>query len=151
MANAFAVVAFDGQPPGDVPMDSQTGFLFFEALRRDPPRRSRRAARSRFRIRRVRFFVIPTCLRPVFPTSLRLPAITGNDWRVDDVLKGPAGALITTLERAGGGHRRAFFSFGVADSDLPLKAAFPILLSNTVQWLSETKKTLPATSPPEAS
>jgi hypothetical protein len=140
MANAFAVVAFDGRPPADVPMDSQTGFLFFGGSPSGPAEKVTQTGEVEISDPKSPLLRNTNLSSALFPTSLRLPAIGGTDWRVDDVVKGPAGPLITTLERPGGGLRRAIFSFGVADSDLPLKAAFPILLSNTVQWLAGNEK-----------
>jgi hypothetical protein len=140
MANAFAVVAFDGQPPADVPMDSQTGLLFFGGSPMGPAEKVAQSGAVEVSDPKSPLLRNTDLSSALFPTSLRLPAISSAELRVDDVVKGPAGPLITTLERAGGGHRRVVFSFGVADSDLPLKAAFPILLSNTVQWLAGNEK-----------
>lgn len=140
MASAFAVVAFDGQPPADVPMDSETGFLFFGGSPAGAAEKVAQSGAVEIADPKSPLLRNADLSSAVFPTGLRLPAITGDNWRVDDVVKGPSGPLITTLERPGGGPRRAIFSFGVADSDLPLKAAFPIFLSNTVQWLAGNEK-----------
>jgi hypothetical protein len=35
-----------------------------------------------------------------------------------------------------GGQRIAALSFDVADSDLPLRVAFPLLMANTIHWLA---------------
>jgi hypothetical protein len=53
--------------------------------------------------------------------------------------------LLITGERRtdAGGQRLAALSFDVADSDLPLRVAFPLLMANTIHWLAgETAETV---------
>lgn len=59
-------------------------------------------------------------------------------------MRAPAGArvplgsdgkpLIVAQER--NGHRVAAFGFGVGESDLPLRVAWPLLMANTIDWLA---------------
>jgi hypothetical protein len=45
--------------------------------------------------------------------------------------------VIAGSREAGGGEQRMVaFSFDIADSDLPLRVAFPLLMSNTLEWLA---------------
>ncbi len=69
----------------------------------------------------------------------RGPARRG-DWRIAAPLRSLDNALILAGERetAPGqrGQRFVALAFGVTDSDLPLRIAFPLLVHNAVQWLA---------------
>lgn len=68
-----------------------------------------------------------------------------SSWRIaTPVLSEDERPMIVTLEGAGGSPRLAVFAFGIEDSNLPLRAAFPLLLSNTVQWLAGKEKDAPS-------
>jgi hypothetical protein len=57
-----------------------------------------------------------------------------NPWRFEAPVRSLDHALVLTGERRG--QRLAAFAFGVADSDLPLRVAFPLFVHNTLQWLT---------------
>jgi hypothetical protein len=65
--------------------------------------------------------------------SLALPA-SENGWRYTAPLRSFDNALLIAGQR--GQQRIAALAFDVADSDLPLRVAFPLLISNTVHWLA---------------
>jgi hypothetical protein len=62
-----------------------------------------------------------------------IPALPG-EWKFSAPLRSFENPLIITAER--GGQRVAAFSFDLAETDLPLRVAFPLLMSNTLQWLA---------------
>jgi hypothetical protein len=66
-----------------------------------------------------------------------LPADPG-EWQLESPLSGIEHPLMITGERrhSDGRQRLAALSFDVAESDLPLRVAFPLLISNTLQWLA---------------
>ncbi len=61
-------------------------------------------------------------------------------WRVSAPLRSLDSALILAGEREPegdrGGQRFVALAFGVTDSDLPLRIAFPLFIHNAVQWLA---------------
>ncbi len=59
-------------------------------------------------------------------------------WHFEAPLRSLDHPLIITAARPtdSGGQRIAAFAFDVAKSDLPLRVAFPLLISNTLQWLA---------------
>lgn len=70
--------------------------------------------------------------------ALALPA-EANPWRFESPLKSFEEPLMVTGTRAepGGVQRFAALAFDVEQSDLPLRVAFPLLVSNTLQWLTQ--------------
>ncbi len=66
-------------------------------------------------------------------TGLKLPA-PHDGWTFAAPLRSFDDALLITGERQG--QRVAALSFDVLESDLPLRVAFPLLMSNTLHWLS---------------
>lgn len=71
--------------------------------------------------------------RPVPP-----PAETGG-WRFQTPIRSVDQPLVLTGTRPapdGREQRIAVFGFDTGDSDLPLRVAFPLLMSNTIQWLA---------------
>lgn len=68
----------------------------------------------------------------------------GTDWRFETPIRSidPASSLehplMITAERRGekGPQRLAALAMDLTESDLPLRVAFPLLMSNTVQWLA---------------
>ena len=74
--------------------------------------------------------------------KIELPVCDG--WRFDAPLRSVDRPLVVTGVHpgpAGSGseQRVAVFAFDVADSNLPLQVAFPLLISNTVHWLAQTE------------
>jgi hypothetical protein len=78
-----------------------------------------------------------TFLRAV---DVTLPQTSG-DWRFHVPLRSFEHPLVVTGSRKTGGaeQRMAAFAFDIADSDLPLRVAFPLLMSNTLEWLAGEK------------
>ena len=65
-----------------------------------------------------------------------------RDVRLIDTPTGPI-----ALAREHGGARQVVFGFDFADSDLPLRVAFPQLIFNTVLWMREGRATRPPAGP----
>ncbi len=68
------------------------------------------------------------------------PAPTG--WRATPVVTSASGPLVLALESPEG-RRVVATAFPVAGSNFPLKAAFPLFISNTVHWLAAGPAALP--------
>ena len=71
-------------------------------------------------------------------TLLRAAAVTvpkteGWDWQAP--VRSFDHPLMITGERHGGSSRVAALALDIGDSDLPLRVAFPLLISNTLHWL----------------
>jgi hypothetical protein len=69
-------------------------------------------------------------------------------WSFATPVRGIDAPLVITGRRpaAGGEQRLAAFGFDPARSDLPLRVAFPLLISNTIQWLAGSDSEPPASS-----
>ncbi len=65
--------------------------------------------------------------------SLTLP--TDGRWRTNIVLANAGQPILATLEQPGGA-RMVAAAFAVPDSNMPLRAAFPLFMSNAVRWLA---------------
>jgi len=74
--------------------------------------------------------------------QLNIPHVEG--WQFQAPLQSFEHPLILTGEHEG--QRIAVFAFDVGESDLPLRIAFPLLISNTLQWLARGDAALPPTS-----
>jgi hypothetical protein len=61
-----------------------------------------------------------------------------GDWRFETPIRSIAHPLMITGERRAGKtqQRIAALALDLTDSDLPLRVAFPLLMSNTLQWLA---------------
>ena len=79
---------------------------------------------------------------------LRLPVAPGG-WRLQAPLRSFDHPLLITGERRaedGREQRVCALAFDVARSDLPLRVAFPLLMSNTLQWLAGDKSSSPTST-----
>ena len=65
---------------------------------------------------------------------LAVPKI--EDWTWQAPIRSFEHPLMITGERHGGAPRVAALAIDIADSDLPLRVAFPLLISNTLHWLT---------------
>ena len=65
---------------------------------------------------------------------LRARSIVPAPW-AQTLSEGSNGPLIVAGERSDGG-RAIYVGFNVLESDMPLRVAFPVFLSNSVQWLT---------------
>ncbi len=65
--------------------------------------------------------------------SMPLPADT-DGWRWQAPIRSFDHPLLITGEKAG--RRLAALAFDVAESDLPLRVSFPLLIANTIEWLA---------------
>ena len=140
MAAGFDAVILDNALPANFDLEKTAGnFLFIKqtpwtkggAL--DQPIASETDARSPL----LRLVVLEnvTFLRAA---RLDIPA-SPVGWHFDAPLRAPEQPLIITGERPGGGgklQRVAAFAFDVAETDLPLRVAFPLLMANTLGWLA---------------
>ena len=70
-------------------------------------------------------------------TALRLPP-SADGWAFHSPLRAFEHPLLLVGARqtSGAAQRVAALAFDVADSDLPLRVAFPLLMANTVHWLA---------------
>jgi len=59
-----------------------------------------------------------------------------GDWTWQTPIRSFEHPLMLTGERHGGGQRVAALALDIGDSDLPLRVAFPLLISNTLHWLA---------------
>lgn len=66
--------------------------------------------------------------------AAELPTPSLEGWRFEVPLRSFDHPLIVTGEH--GSRRIAIFAFDIAEGDLPLRVAFPLLISNTLQWLA---------------
>lgn len=66
--------------------------------------------------------------------SLALPKSDGWNWQAP--IRSFDHPLMITGERHGTSQRIAALALDVTDSDLPLRVAFPLLMSNTLHWLA---------------
>jgi hypothetical protein len=66
--------------------------------------------------------------------SLALPKTEGWNWQAP--IRSFDHPIMIAGERAGGTQRIAALALDVTDSDLPLRVAFPLLISNTLHWLA---------------
>lgn len=77
-----------------------------------------------------------------------------GEWQLQTPLRSFDYPLVVAGRRAkrgGTGEERfAVFAFDLADSDLPLRVAFPLLISNTIGWLAGEKSSPPAVKCGEA-
>ncbi len=74
-----------------------------------------------------------------FPFDARQPAQRRGLWRLHAPLRSLDHALILAGEREGSAPQRfVALAFGAADSDLPLRVAFPLFLGNAIRWLAGT-------------
>ncbi len=69
----------------------------------------------------------------------------GGEWRFETPIRSLDHPLMITGERRR--QRIAAFALDVTDSDLPLRVAFPLLMSNTLQWLAGATVTHTPTLP----
>ncbi len=69
-----------------------------------------------------------------------------DGWKFETPLRSIDHPLIIAGSRTAPGEERrvAVFAFDIADTDLPLRVAFPLLVSNTVHWLANSRAPLPA-------
>ncbi len=65
---------------------------------------------------------------------LTLP--TNGDWTWQAPIRSFDHPLLITGERHGASQRLAALAVDIGDSDLPLRVAFPLLISNTLHWLA---------------
>lgn len=65
---------------------------------------------------------------------LAMPKIEGWNWQAP--IRSFEHPLLITGERLGGKQRVAALALDITDSDLPLRIAFPLLMSNTLHWLA---------------
>ncbi|MGB8353702.1 MAG: BatA and WFA domain-containing protein [Chthoniobacteraceae bacterium] len=73
-------------------------------------------------------------------TEIPLPE-SGGGWNFNSPLRSFDHPLVISGSRKinGTDQRMAAFAFDIADSDLPLRVAFPLLMSNTLEWLAGRK------------
>jgi hypothetical protein len=65
-----------------------------------------------------------------------LAAPKSGDWKWQTPIRSFEHPLMITGERHGSSRRVAALALDIGDSDLPLRVAFPLLISNTLHWLA---------------
>ena len=84
-----------------------------------------------------------------FIHAVQLPPPVADGWKFEAPVRSAdhplivAGTRLVSSSSNSGEQRVAVFAFGIADSDLPLRVAFPLLISNTVHWLAGTDSEVP--------
>ncbi|HWL51226.1 MAG TPA: VWA domain-containing protein [Chthoniobacteraceae bacterium] len=73
----------------------------------------------------------------------RLAQLREEGWKVTMPIRSFEHPLVLTAERTG--QRLVAFAFDFSKSDLPLRVAFPLLISNTLGWLAAPEPLPPAT------
>ncbi|EDY18018.1 von Willebrand factor type A [Chthoniobacter flavus Ellin428] len=71
--------------------------------------------------------------------SLQLPKT--EDWNWQAPIRSFEHPLLITGEKRGSSSRVAALALDIGDSDLPLRVAFPLLISNTLHWLAGEENT----------
>ncbi len=164
----FDVVVYDGVLPASSPLErvGNAGLLFF-GVDPFPPDEQDKAADSdapagptaaiKFPIPQVEAPGHPL-VRGVDPALLRilrarvLVPPPDASWRFETVVGATDGPLLLAGAR-GNAHnteaqRAVVVAFGVADSDLPLRVAFPLLIDNAFQWLARETPEFRQPTPP---
>ncbi len=139
MSGKFEAVIFDGIVPAEFDLKSATGnFLFLKAT----PFAATGAPLDQPVVTDVDASHPTTRLVNLQNTTilrahpLVLPA-AHDGWNFTAPLRSGEHPLLIVGER--GRQRVAALAFGVLDSDLPLRVAFPLLIHSTLQWLSGTR------------
>lgn len=148
MAAGFDAVIFDDALPENFDMENAAGnFLFIRQSPWTKPESLEQPVVSEADERSPLLRLV--ALQNVsFFRAARLDAGTAGAWHFETPVRSPEGPLILTGEHARDEHhtqRVAVFAFGVAETDLPLRVAFPLLMANTLEWLAG-EKTEPARS-----
>ena len=136
MAAKFEAVIFDGTIPAQFALNTATGnFLFLKAtpfagpgaVLEQPLITDVDPSHPATRLANLQNTVIQTAQSLIMP-------VPHDGWTFRAPLRSSEHPLLITGERAG--QRVAGLAFDVLESDLPLRVAFPLLISNTLQWLS---------------
>jgi hypothetical protein len=139
MSGKFEAVIFDGFVPANFDLTSADGnFLFLkatpfagtEAPIEQPLVTEVDASHPATRLVNLQNTTILSAQRLALPASR-------DGWRFSALLRSGEHPLFIAGER--GRQRIAALAFGVLDSDLPLRVAFPLLIHNTLQWISGTR------------
>ncbi len=83
-----------------------------------------------------------TQLAPEGLDSERFHQLRAEGWSFHAPIRSFEHPLVLTAER--GEQRLAVIAFDLTQSDLPLRVAFPLLISNTLQWLHSPRPTPPS-------
>ena len=140
MATTFDVVILDAVQLEGVDLNTLAGNLLFlnetpfrtgEAAIEQPVITEADAGHPALRLANLQNVTIARA------TAAALPKEAG-DWRFQIPLAALDQPLMITGERrsANARQRLAALSFDLAESDLPIRVAFPLLISNTIQWLA---------------
>lgn len=140
LAAKFDAVIFDNFLPAGFDLASATGnFLFIKQTPFNtsaPPLEQPLIAETNSQHPAMRMVNLQN-VTVVRATALAEPA-PGGDWRYETPIRTSEHPLMITGERRAGGTTQRVAALGVdlAESDLPLRIAFPLLISNTLQWLA---------------
>ncbi len=138
LAAQFDVVIFDQFVPADWSWESMSGNALFVGksplTREGPPLLQplvTASDREHAVLRNVNFDNVSIATAAPMEIPKEAPG-----WRFEQPLESSGAPLMITGVRAA--QRVAALAFDVEQSDLPLRVAFPLLVSNTLQWLGQS-------------
>jgi Ca-activated chloride channel family protein len=148
MAAQFDAVILDDLGPLPIPLASPPGnFLFLNqtpwgTLGNDLPPPILPEADSAHPIMRLVDFTPVSVFKA---REVPLPASPSNWTFAIPLLSGDRPLILAGETRSNSGSKRSVaFGFPLSHTDLPLRIAFPLLISNTVQWLAGSSNDLPS-------
>ncbi|MEP6669894.1 MAG: VWA domain-containing protein [Chthoniobacter sp.] len=136
LAAKFDAVIFDNFVPANFDIEKATGNSFFikqtpfntsEAVLDQPLVSDLDSRHPALRLVNLQNITL------LHAAPLAVPKTEGWDWQAP--IRSFDHALMITGERQGGAPRVAALALDIGDSDLPLRVAFPLLISNTIHWL----------------
>lgn len=140
LAGSFDVVVFDQFVPENLDLESGRFFFFgkspFDAPGDPVPVNEPEVA--------DRLHPVLWNVKDIGPTRSRL-LHSPPGWRAGAPVTGGGAPVILTLENPGG-IRHVATSFGAGDSVFPLRAGFPLFVSNTLRWLAGRERSDDGTS-----
>ncbi|HSI13377.1 MAG TPA: VWA domain-containing protein [Chthoniobacter sp.] len=136
IAAKFDAVVFDNFVPADLNLASATGNFFFikqtpfnaqEPVLDQPLISDIDSRHPALRLVNLQNITL------LHAAPLTLPKTEGWNWQAP--IRSFDHPLMITGEHQGGSPRVAALAVDIGDSDLPLRVAFPLLISNTLHWL----------------
>jgi Ca-activated chloride channel family protein len=131
LAAGFDAVIFDGKFPEGLSLESGR-FFFFGRSPFEAGDETVSVAEPEMTNPMSPLFWNVKATGPVRARLLREP---GDGWRTDAPLKGGGAPLVLAVENQNGA-RHVATAFGVEESAFPLRAGFPLFISNAVRWLA---------------
>ena len=130
LAEGFDAVIFDREYPAGLALD-RGRFFFFGHSPFEVPGESLTVADPEITDPKNPLLWNVKTIGPVKARLLKAP----EGWRSDAPLMGGGSPLVLMVEKPGG-TRHVATAFGVDETAFPLRAGFPLFVSNTVRWLA---------------